>query len=191
MDAIDAIVINAMSDFVLDDYLDDYDNNGIYDELITLRKQLIDERLIKVDVAHNLSFVESRVDNPDFIKSIEDLLPARTKLEFSYEVKNDTLFRARIKRAALQTQLNPNKVIGSTNLTEPVVSFNFNENNIDTVGAGDTFFALSALSIGSKIDSKIGLLISSLAASFSINQLGNISTFDLNILKKHLNHIFK
>ena len=65
------------------------------------------------------------------------------------------------------------------------------ENNIDTVGAGDTFFALSALSIGSKIDSKIGLLISSLAASFSINQLGNISTFDLNILKKHLNHIFK
>ena len=58
----------------------------------------------------------------------------------------------------------------------------FNENNIDTVGAGDTFFALSALSIGSKIDSKIGLLISSLAASFSINQLGNISTFDLNIV---------
>ena len=43
----------------------------------------------------------------------------RTKLEFSYEVKNDTLFRPRIKRAALQTQLNPNKAIGSTNLTEP------------------------------------------------------------------------
>ena len=36
-----------MSDFVLDDYLDDYDNNGIYDDLLTLRKQLIDERLIK------------------------------------------------------------------------------------------------------------------------------------------------
>ena len=40
VDAIDAIVINAMSDFVLDDYIDDYDNNGIYDELLTLRKQL-------------------------------------------------------------------------------------------------------------------------------------------------------
>ena len=60
VDAIDALVVNAMSDFVLDDYLDDYDNNGIYDELITLRKQLIDERLIKVDVAQNLSAVESR-----------------------------------------------------------------------------------------------------------------------------------
>jgi len=67
----------------------------------------------------------------------------------------------------------------------------FNENSIDTVGAGDTFFALSSLSIGSKIDNKIGLLVSSLAASFSINQLGNISTFDFNILKKYLNHIFK
>ena len=26
VDAIDALVVNAMSDFVLDDYLDDYDN---------------------------------------------------------------------------------------------------------------------------------------------------------------------
>ena len=128
VDAIDAIVINAMSDFVLDDYLDDYDNNGIYDELINLRKQLIDERLISTDVVKNLSAVESRVDNPEFIDSLESLLGARTKLEFSYEVKNDTLFRARIKRAALQTQLNPNQAIGSASLVEPSVSINFNEN---------------------------------------------------------------
>ena len=67
----------------------------------------------------------------------------------------------------------------------------FSENNIDTVGAGDTFFALSALSIGSKIDSKLGLLISSLAASFSINQIGNLSTFNYKILDKQLNHILK
>ena len=128
VDAIDALVINAMSDFTLDDYLDDYDNNGIYDDLITLRKQLIDDRLISVDVVNNLSSVESRVDNPEFIESLESVLAARTKLEFSYEVKNDTLFRARIKRASLQTQLNPNEAIGSTNLTEPNISINFNEN---------------------------------------------------------------
>ncbi len=67
----------------------------------------------------------------------------------------------------------------------------FNENTIDTVGAGDTFFALSSLTLGSKMNKKIGLLISSLAASYSINQLGNISAFNLSILKKHLNHIFK
>ena len=111
-----------MSDFVLDDYIDDYDNNGIYDDLITLRKQLIDERLISVDVVKNLSSVETRVNNPEFIDSLEETLGARTKLEFSYEVKNDTLFRPRIKRAALQTQLNPNQAIGSTNLTEPSVN---------------------------------------------------------------------
>ena len=131
VDAIDAIVINAMSDFVLDDYIDDYDNNGIYDDLLTLRKQLIEERLISVDVVNNLSSVESRVDNPEFIASLEELLPARTKLEFSYEVKNDTLFRPRIKRASLQTQLNPNKAEGSTNLVEPSVSINFNENKYE------------------------------------------------------------
>ena len=67
----------------------------------------------------------------------------------------------------------------------------FSENNIDTVGAGDTFFALSALSIGSKIDNKLGLLISSLAASFSINQIGNLSTFNYKILDKQLSHILK
>tara|TARA_B100000073_G_scaffold73907_1_gene55555 strand:+ start:793 stop:5391 length:4599 start_codon:yes stop_codon:yes gene_type:complete len=135
VDAIDALIINAMSDFELDDYLDDYDNNGIYDDLLTLRKQLIDERLIKIDVVNNLSSVESRVSNPEFIATIEEALAARTKLEFSYEVKNDTLFRPRIKRASLQTLLNPNKLIGETSLAEPTINVNFNENkyqkNID------------------------------------------------------------
>ena len=67
----------------------------------------------------------------------------------------------------------------------------FSENTIDTVGAGDTFFALSALCIGSKIDSKIALLIGSLAASFSTNQIGNLSAFNFKILDKQLNHILK
>ena len=101
VDAIDSLVINAMSDFRLDDYLDDYDNNGVYEELITLRKQLIDDRLISVNVVQNLSTVEKQIDNPEFISSLEKLLPARTKLEFSYEVKNDTLFRSKVKKASL------------------------------------------------------------------------------------------
>jgi rfaE bifunctional protein kinase chain/domain/rfaE bifunctional protein nucleotidyltransferase chain/domain len=67
----------------------------------------------------------------------------------------------------------------------------FSENTIDTVGAGDTFFALSALCIGSKIDSKLALLIGSLAASFSTNQIGNLSAFNFKILDKQLNHILK
>ena len=59
----------------------------------------------------------------------------------------------------------------------------FNENTIDTVGAGDTFFALSSLSLGSNVNKRISLLISSLEASYSVDQLGNISTFNFNILK--------
>ena len=67
----------------------------------------------------------------------------------------------------------------------------FNENSVDTVGAGDTFFALASMCLGTKIDDKLSLLISSLAASFSTNQVGNTSVFNYDIIKKQLNHILK
>ena len=67
----------------------------------------------------------------------------------------------------------------------------FNQNSIDTIGAGDTFFGMCSLSIGSKIDNKIGVLMASLSASFAIGQLGKKSFFNNNMLKKHLTHIFK
>ena len=67
----------------------------------------------------------------------------------------------------------------------------FNQNNIDTVGAGDTFFGICSLAIGSKIDNKISMLIASISASFAINQLGKKSYFNDKNLKKHLTHIFK
>ena len=129
IDTIDSIVIDTLADFKLDDYLDDYSNNGIYDDLITLRKQLIDERLVAIDIPKNLSTIEKKVEVlSGLLEPMENLVPAKTKIEFSYTVKNDTLFRPRIKRAALQTQLDPNKAEGSTNLTEPTISVNLNEN---------------------------------------------------------------
>lgn len=67
----------------------------------------------------------------------------------------------------------------------------FSQNNIDTVGAGDTFFSLSSMSIASKIDNNLNLLISSLAASHSTNQVGNLSIFNERILNKQLTHMFK
>ena len=67
----------------------------------------------------------------------------------------------------------------------------FNQKSIDTIGAGDTFLALSALCLASKFDARLTLLISSLAASYATNQFGNVSIFDYNILKKQLNHILK
>ena len=170
VDAIDSLVINAMSDFVLDDYIDDYDNNGIYDDLITLRKQLIDERLIKVDVVNNLSSVESRVDNPEFIESLESVLAARTKLEFSYEVKNDTLFRARIKRASLQTQLNPNQVIGSASLVEPTLSVNFNENKHEkNINVFTDEVSINGLLNQNKYEKSIDVLTDELGITSTVN----------------------
>lgn len=65
----------------------------------------------------------------------------------------------------------------------------FTDNNIDTVGAGDTFFAIASLCISSKLDDSLGLLISTLAARHSINQIGNLSTFSYKTLEKQLHHI--
>jgi hypothetical protein len=179
VDAIDSLVINAMSDFRLDDYLDDYDNNGVYEELITLRKQLIDDRLISVNVVQNLSTVEKQIDNPEFISSLEKLLPARTKLEFSYEVKNDTLFRSKVKKASLQTELNPNKVIGSTNLTEPVVSINFNENKHEaSIDVPSDEFSISSLLNENLKEKTIDVLTDEVNVSATANDKvhSNIST---------------
>jgi bifunctional ADP-heptose synthase (sugar kinase/adenylyltransferase) len=67
----------------------------------------------------------------------------------------------------------------------------FNVRSIDSVGAGDTFLTLSALTLGSKLEDDLSMFISSLAASFSTNQVGNISIFNNEILKKQLSHILK
>ena len=146
VDAIDSIVINAMSDFVLDDYLDDIDNDGIYDDLLTLRRQLITERGIAVDVVNNLSTAESRIDDPEFLEQLESLTPAKTQIEFAYEVKNDTLFRSKTKRARLQTLLNPNFEIGSASLSQPSITGLFDENKYSkTIDVPDDEFSISAL----------------------------------------------
>jgi rfaE bifunctional protein kinase chain/domain/rfaE bifunctional protein nucleotidyltransferase chain/domain len=67
----------------------------------------------------------------------------------------------------------------------------FNNTNVDTVGAGDTFFTIFSLMLSSKIDARVSLLIASIAASFSIDQLNKKITFSKKILTKHLSHMFK
>ena len=67
----------------------------------------------------------------------------------------------------------------------------FSKNNTDTVGAGDTFFAICSLLLKSKIDSYLSMLIASIAASFLIDQQGNKIFFNKEILKKYLIHMFK
>ena len=67
----------------------------------------------------------------------------------------------------------------------------FDHNNVDTMGAGDTFFGVCSLAIGSKIDSKISMMIGAISAGFAIGQMGNKFYYNFQTLKKHLTHIFK
>ena len=67
----------------------------------------------------------------------------------------------------------------------------FYQSNIDTVGAGDTFFGICSLAIGSKVDSKISMIMGAISAGFAIEQIGNKSYYNFQTLKKHLTHIFK
>ena len=67
----------------------------------------------------------------------------------------------------------------------------FDQNIIDTVGAGDTFFAICSLAIGSKIDSKISMIMGAISAGFAVDQIGNKLYYNFQTFKKHLTHIFK
>jgi len=127
--AIDSMVINMMSDFRLDDYVDDENTLGIYSDLINLREKLISKNIIKVDVVKNLKAAEN-IFNNSIIDNLKSTVPARTKIDISYNVKNDILFRSKIKNAILQTQLNPNLVVGSLGSAtfEPDISSNANQN---------------------------------------------------------------
>jgi len=67
----------------------------------------------------------------------------------------------------------------------------FDQNKIDTVGAGDTFFTICSLAIGSKINNKISMMMGAISAGFAIEQIGNKLYYNFETLKKHLTHIFK
>ena len=163
---IDSMIINIMSDFKLDDYLDD-GGSGSYGDLINLRKQLISDNVIEVDIVSNLRAAENAITD-DFMRTIQEVTPARTKADFSYNIKNDLLFRSRIKRAKLQTQLNPNKGIGnlSGSFLEPSMSSTVNENF-----KKDTIYILAS---------------SSLAVTSTVNEnfkRGNISILSSSLLR--------
>jgi len=67
----------------------------------------------------------------------------------------------------------------------------FDQSNIDTVGAGDTFFGICSLGMGSKIDGKISMMMGAISAGFAIDHIGNKFYYNFETLKKHLTHIFK
>jgi len=114
VNAIDSLVMNQLPDFRIDDFIGDPDEDltDTYEELLTLRKALIGDTRVSIDVTSNLKAAEDVMSNA-VMQSVETMTPAKTKMDFSYAVKNDTLFRSKTgTRIQVQTKLNPNKVKG-------------------------------------------------------------------------------
>ena len=66
----------------------------------------------------------------------------------------------------------------------------FVKNPDDTIGSGDTFFSIVSLCLSSKIDPELSLFFASLAASYTVSNLGNKNYINSEILKKNLEYIF-
>ncbi len=66
----------------------------------------------------------------------------------------------------------------------------FVKNPIDTIGSGDTFFSLVSMCLASKIHPQLSLLIATLAAGYSVKNLGNKKTYNIENLLDNLKHLF-
>ncbi len=67
----------------------------------------------------------------------------------------------------------------------------FNKNPVDTIGAGDTFFAITSLLLSKKIDPEVSSFFGNLAAFVATSSMGNESVVSLNDIKKLSYHILK
>mgnify|MGYP003116527610 CR=1 FL=1 len=179
VNSIDSVLMNMIPDFQLDDYIGQPDDElaDIYTDLITLRKDLITDMDIKVDVVTNLKATENIMSNA-VITNLKTMVPAKTKFEFAYDVKNDSLFRSRRKKAKLQTKLNPNKAIGvidADQWDEPSISV-FNQTIYsDSIDSGQLVITGSRLNIYSDtIDTGQLTVTASQNENFFINDSNRI-----------------
>ena len=126
VNAIDSLLMNVMPDFSLDDYIGAPDEKltQTYSDLENLRKALITDMGVSVDVPINLKSSETIMEN-ETVNSLNEMIPAKSKLDFQYDVKNDALFRSKRKPVKLLTLLNPNKgtaTIDASKWDEPSVT---------------------------------------------------------------------
>jgi len=114
---------------------------------------------------------------------VERVIPAKTKFEFTYEVKNDTLFRSKIKKASLQTQLNPNQAIGSASLVEPTVSIEFNQNKYEkSIDVRLDEISLSGFANENLKEQTINVLKDVGVTSTANDKFHSNSTIELNVI---------
>ena len=66
----------------------------------------------------------------------------------------------------------------------------FESNPIDSIGSGDTFFSIISLCLGSNLNEEISLLFASLAASYSVKNIGSKDYFTKDNLINDIKHLF-
>tara|TARA_B100000131_G_scaffold196784_1_gene189132 strand:- start:4304 stop:9064 length:4761 start_codon:yes stop_codon:yes gene_type:complete len=185
VNAVDSLIFNIIPDFSIENEIGDYNStlSDGYEDLKDLRKNLITNAEITVDVGKNQKSIENFISTLDE-GQMSDLLPARTQLNFSYDVRNDVLFRSRIKNAKLTTELNANNVVGSSSLAEPTISTFVN----DTVKDGNINVLTNELTLSSsKIDSYSYSYFDQRVAGFNPNgevkstNIYNVSSENLTI----------
>ena len=65
----------------------------------------------------------------------------------------------------------------------------FNQNPVDTIGSGDTFFSMLSLGISSKINPDLCVMLATMAAGFSVKNLGNQKVYNPDKLVRDLKYI--
>ena len=90
--AIDSLIMNQMPDFRIDDFIGDPDEDltDTYEDLMELRRKLLDDPGVRVDVEANLRAVEDLLTD-EVKETLEILTPAKTNFEMFYDIKNDTI----------------------------------------------------------------------------------------------------
>ena len=173
VNAIDSFVMNMLPDFRVDDFIGDPDEQltETYEDLLRLRKSLIGDPKVSIDVGANIRAAENLLSN-EVVSSLDSITPAKTNFEMFYDIKNDTLFRSKIgKRTQITTKLNPNKAIGKIDagdFDEPSVT-SFANNNIKN-GTIDADNSSEPSLIGSIRNITSNTKINYIDTSKSINQ---------------------
>ena len=62
---------------------------------------------------------------------------------------------------------------------------------VDKVGAGDTFFSLASYFLAGKTNLDLSMFLSSLAAAYNVENIGNSKALSKSMLIKTLDHILK
>ncbi len=131
-------------------------------------------------------------------KKVETVVINESELRYELRDKHSTipeLVKILFKKISVKNVIVTRGIYGSVLINKKnnlIISCPaFDQNNIDTVGAGDTLFAICSIAIGSKVDKKISMMMGAISAGFAINRIGNKFYYNFQTLKKHLTHIFK